>query len=60
MPFFCNLTSLNLGSKSVKSLKVTQTPKENTVGEGESDWDSKKVFQRQALTKYLRLTLDSM
>ena len=60
MPFLCNLTPLTLGQNSVKSIRVKQIPKQNNVGWGKGEWDSKKVFQREAVTKYLRLTLVSM
>ena len=60
MPFFSNLTPLNLGENSVKSLRVTQIEKQNNAGGGEGERESKKVVQRQAVTTYLRLTLTFM
>ena len=60
LPFFYNLIAVTLGYKSVKSLRVTKILKETKVGEVQDDLESKKFFQTQAGTKYLRLTLVSM
>ena len=44
----------------MKSVRVTQIPKQNNVGGGAGERESKKVFQRQKVAKYLRLNLVSM
>ena len=41
----------------MKSVRVTQIPKQNNVGGGEGERKLKKFFQRQKVTKYLRLKL---
>ena len=46
--------------KSVKSLRVTKLLKEMKFRGVQVDLESKKVFKRQAVTTYLRLTLVSM
>ena len=54
---FCKLIALTLGWNSFKSLRVTKNVKEIKF---EGVWDeleSKNGFQRQSVTKYLRLTL---
>ena len=60
LPFFYNLIALTLGYNSVKSLRVTKILKKTKVGEVQDELESKKFFQTQADTKYLRLTLVSM
>ena len=57
--FFCNVIALTLGYNKVKGLRVTQILKKNNVGGFQDELESKKVFERQAVTKYLRLTLVS-
>ena len=59
-PFFWYLIPLTLGENSDKSLGVTQIRKRNNVKGCEGEWEWKEVFQRQAATKYLRLTLFAM
>ena len=41
----------------MKILRVTKILKENNFGGVQDELESKKVFQRQAVKKYLRLTL---
>ena len=55
---FCNLINLILGWNSVKGLRVTKIIKEIWKFEGVLDkLELRKGFQRQSVTKYLRLTL---
>ena len=54
---FYNLIALTLGLNSAKGLRLSKIIEEINF---QGVWDelgSRKVFQRQSLTKYLRLTL---
>ena len=53
----CNLMALTLDQKSVKSLRVTKIVKEIEFKGVCDERESKKGFQRQSVTKYLRLSL---
>ena len=57
---FSYLIAIALGKSSVKCLTVTKILKENFFEGIWDDLQSKKCFQRQSVTKYLRLTLVSM
>ena len=56
MAIFSNLMSLYLGSNSVKDVTVTQILKEVNFKRIWGNLESKTGFQRQQVTKYLRLT----
>ena len=60
LPFFCNLIPLTFSSNSVKSLRVTEIAKQNKVGGVQDQLESKKVFETEAVTKNLSLTLVPM
>ena len=57
--FFVKLIALTLGQNSVKSLRVTKSVKEIKFQGVWDELESKNGFQRQSVTKYLRLTLVS-
>ena len=57
---FCNLIALTLGYNSVERLRLTKIVKEIKF---EGVWDElqpRKFFQKQSVTKHLRLTLVPM
>ena len=56
LAIFSNLMSLYLGSNSVKDVTVTQILKEVNFKRVWGNLESKTGFQRQQVTKYLRLT----
>ena len=57
---FCNLIAPNFALNSVKSLRVSKIVTKNNFKWVWQELESKKCFQRQSVTKYLRLTLVSM
>ena len=57
LALFCNLICLISGHNSIKALRVTKIVKEIKFEEVWGKLKSKKGFQIQSFTKYLRLTL---
>ena len=53
---FSNLIALILGWDSGKGIRVTKIVEENKFKEVWCELESKTVFQRQSVTKHLRLT----
>ena len=54
---FCKLTSVIFSYNGVKGLRVTKNIKEIKFEGVCREIESKKLFQKQELTKYQRLTL---
>ena len=54
---FSNLSFLAIDQSSVRSLRATEIVKEVTFEDVWDELESKKGFQRQSVTKYLRLLL---
>ena len=52
---FCNLIALKLGQKSAKGLRITNIVKGIKFEGVWAELESKEGFQRQSVTKYLRL-----
>ena len=59
LAFFCNLIALILGSNSVKGLRIAKIVKEIKFVGIWSELGSKKGFQIQSFTKYLKLFFSS-
>ena len=60
MVLFSNVVAITLGQNIVKGLRVTKIVKEIKFKGVWSELESKKGFQRESATKYLRLNLGFM
>ena len=54
---FCKLIALMLGYNTVQDMRVNKIVKEIKFDRVCGELDSKKCFERQSITKYLRPTL---